>query len=760
MDRRKKTVFRNPSMVAARERNTMPKKVKADRLPDFSKEKITEMPVSEMLKSNFMPYAMSVIVSRAIPEIDGLKPSHRKILYTMYDMGLLTGGRTKSANIAARTMLLNPHGDASAYEAMVRLTQNNETLLTPLVDGKGNFGKHYSRDMAYAASRYTEAKLAPAAGEFFRDIKKDTVDFVDNYDSTRKEPVLLPVSFPNILANPTEGIAVGMASSIPSFNLRELCKAAAECIKNPDADLTEIMPGPDFTTGGYLVYDRDAMKKIYQTGRGSVRLRSKYTVDNASRVIEVTEIPYTTTAEAIIDSIIALVKNGKASEVSDVRNETDLGGLKIAIDYKRSTDPEKLMQKLMRLTKLEDTFSFNMTILIDGYPKVLGVNGILNEWLSWRRGCVNRRLSFDLVQTESELHRLEGFEKILLDIDKAIRIIRETDKDSMVIQNLMSGFSIDEEQASFIADIKLRNLNKEYLLEKTKKADDLRKARTLLTKEIGNTRAVNRIIVKELESVAKKYGKDRKTEILDATSVAATAEEETIDNYRVMMYRTRDGYIKKVPVSSLKSSPEIKVKGGDEIVQSFEAENTSELLFFTDRCNAYKLFAYELADSRPSELGGYLHSILGLEEDENAVYACVLDGSAFLLIGFRNGKAVKLPLSVYKTKTKRKKLKNAYFDGSTILNMFSISSDSKFGMLSSKGKLLIFDSKDVSEKTTKTSQGIQVLRLSSKVEAVQFEKADYFHVGNGKGFGYRHLPAAGGTFVSRADSGQMSMFDA
>ena len=717
-------------------------------------ETFEELPVSEALQKNFMPYAMSVIKSRALPEIDGLKPSHRKLLYTMYEMGLTSGAnRTKSANIAARTMLLNPHGDQGNYETMVRLTQNNETLLTPLVDGKGNFGKHYSRDMAYAASRYTEARLAPVASEFFRSIHKDTTEFVDNYDGTRKEPTLLPVTFPNILANPTEGIAVGMASSIPSFNLRELCEAAILRIREPEKDVIEVMPAPDFCTGAQILYDKDAMKKAYAEGRGSFKLRSVYHVDKKSRVIEITQIPFTTTAEAIIDGVISAIKSGKITEVSDIRNETDLHGLRIAIDYKRTADPEKLMQKLFKMTRMEDSYSFNMTVLLDGTPRVLGVDGILDAWLSWRRECVVRELRYDLGKKQKELHLLEGLAKVLLDIDKAIRIIRQTEEDAQVIPNLMAGFDIDEEQATFIAEIKLRNLNRRYILDKTAAIERLQKEIAKLERQIASAREINKIIEKTLQEISKKYGRDRNTKLIDIEKAPVFDENVEIEDYSVTIYRTREGYIKKVAATSMRANPEIKVKEDDEIVQSIPTSNTAELLFFTDKCNVYKTFAYNLQDAKPSELGDYMTNALGLEDDESVLYAAVLDPEAEVFIGFVNGKCARFPMNVYETKLNRKKLLKAFSDKSPVLAIYILKEPVRFGILSNRNKLLIFGSDAVPLKTTKTTQGIQVLRLSSRAQAVRLSPIEDYRLESEKGFGYRSgLPAAGGQY-----DGQMKM---
>ena len=691
-------------------------------------ENIQELTAPVVLESNFMPYAMSVIVSRALPEIDGLKPSHRKILYTMYDMGLLTGARTKSANVAARTMLLNPHGDAANYETSVRMTQNNESLLTPLIDGKGNFGKHYSRDTSFAASRYTEMKLMPVAGEFFRSIKKDTVDFADNYDSTRKEPVLLPVTFPNILANSTEGIAVGMASSIPSFNLNELCDATIARIQHPRKDLKEVMPAPDFPTGASILLNNGEIDEIYRTGKGSVILRSKYTVDKKHRIIEVTEIPYTTTAEAIIEGIVALIKQKKVTEINDVRNEIGLHGFRLAIDYKTGVDPDKLMLKLFRLTKLQDTYSCNMTVLVSGRPKTLGVYDILDEWVKWRRECKTRELRFDHQKKLRELHLLEGLAKVLLDIDKAIKIIRMTKLDADVIPNLMKGFDITEEQATYVAEIKLRNLNKEYLLNKTAAIEQLRAEVADIEKKLSSEKEIDKVIVSELREIQKKYGIPRKTEIVtDFVNLTAAAAEEKPD-YNVKVYVTREGYVKKVALTSLRADPEIKFKDGDEVVACFDSMNSKELLVFSDRQAVYKVNLSDLKDAKPSELPDYINNLCEFEEGERILHACTSDAGKYVLIGFANGKVAKFPLAAYETKQNRKKLLNAYGGVADPLKVFVIDEDEDFAMQGSNGKLLVFNSDKIPLKTTKSTQGVQVLRLAKGVSAVSFGRVKEYHI--------------------------------
>ena len=731
----------------------MPRKKKEEPKPIV--ENIQNVSAPEVLKNNFMPYAMSVIVSRAIPEIDGLKPSHRKILYTMYEMGLLNGARTKSANVAARTMLLNPHGDASAYEAAVRLTQHNDTLLTPLIDGKGNFGKHYSRDMAYAASRYTEMKLMPVAAEFFKSIKKNTVDFIDNYDSTRKEPVLLPVTFPNILANPTEGIAVGMASSIPSFNLIELCDATIMRIQHPKKDIAEVMPGPDFTTGGMLLLDTEAMAEIYRTGKGSVTLRAKYTVDTKARIIEVNEIPYSTTAEAIIDGIIALIKQGKVTEISDVRNEIGLHGFRLAIDYKRGVDPDALMKKLYRLSKLQDTYSCNMTVLIDGHPRLLGVNEILDQWIKWRRTCVVRELYYDYQRKAKELHLLEGLAKVLLDIDKAIRIIRRTEKDEDVVPNLMKGFAITQEQAEFVAEIKLRNLNKDYILNKTKNIEQLKEDLALIDKQLRSEKESDKLIIHTLKEIQKKYGIPRKTEVVtEYESVAVPAAEEKPD-YPVKVYVTRENYVKKVALTSIKNDPEIKFKEGDEVLAVYDSFNSKELLVFTDQQAVYKVQLSDLKDSKPSDIADYANNICDIEPNETIIKMCTSDAGENVLIGFENGKVAKFPLNVYETKQNRKKLVNAIGSAAKALRICIIKEDEDFAMQSSSGKLLVFESSKIPLKTTKSTQGVQVIKLKKGETAVSFGRVKEYRLKKKEDYRSANIPAAGKAHANV----QLSLFD-
>ena len=718
-------------------------------------ENIQEVPASDVLKNNFMPYAMSVIVSRALPEIDGLKPSHRKILYTMYEMGLLNGGRTKSANVAARTMLLNPHGDASNYEASVRMAQNNETLLTPLIDGKGNFGKHYSRDTAYAASRYTEMKLMPVASEFFKSIRKDTVDFADNYDSTRKEPVLLPVTFPNILANPTDGIAVGMTSNIPSFNLSELCEATITHIQHPKQDILDVMPGPDFTTGAELLYDRAAMTEIYKTGRGPVTLRAKYTVNTKDKIIEINEIPYSTTAEVIIEGIISRIKAGKITEISDIRNEIGLHGFRIAIDYKRGTDPEKLMMKLFRISALQDNFTCNMTVLIDGKPKTMGVVEIIDEWVRWRRTCVLRELRFDHARKTKDLHLLEGLAKVLLDIDKAIKIIRETENDEDVIPNLMKGFDISEEQAEFVAEIKLRNLNKDYILNKTKNIELLREELNDTEKKMGSEKEIDKLIVKTLKEVQKKYGIPRKTEIVTEFNSVIPAASEEVPDYPVRVFVTREGYVKKVARTSLRGEAKIKIKEGDEIISTFDSTNSSELLVFSDKQVVYKVPLAELKDAKPSDIPDYISNHCDFEKKEKIIHVCTSDAGKYVLIGFENGKVAKIPLDAYETKQNRKKLLNAYSGIAAPLRICTITEDEDFAMQGSNGKLLVFNSIKVPVKTTKSTQGVQTLRLTKDSKAILFAKASECRLKQKEDYRSNNIPASG----KKRKAVQLSLLD-
>ena len=675
----------------------------------------TEQAISETLELNYMPYAMSVIVSRAIPEIDGFKPSHRKLLYTMYKMGLLTGGRTKSANIVGQTMRLNPHGDAAIYETMVRLAKGNETLLHPFVDSKGNFGKVYSRDMAYAAARYTEAKLDSICAEVFKDIDSDTVDMVDNYDATMKEPALLPTTFPNVLVSANQGIAVGMASNICSFNLREVCDTAIALMKNPDHDILETLPGPDFSTGGELLFDEAATREIYATGRGSFRLRAKWRYVKDGNLIEITEIPYTTATEVIMDKVAELIKAGKIKEISDMRDETDLGGLKLTIDLKRGVDPEKLMQKLFRLTPLQDSFPCNFNILIAGMPRVMGVGEILDEWTAWRTDCVKRRIFFQVQKKEDRLHLLKGLERILLDIDKAISIIRETELESEVVPNLMIGFGIDEIQANYVAEIKLRNINKEYILKQTRAIDDLEGEIADLKDTLNSPRKLKNVIIKELQAVADKFGQPRRTEILYDAQETAPEEEDDVPDYGVTVFVSKEGYLKKMTAQSLRMSGEQKFKEGDSLSFSQETTNRAEFLVFTDRYQCYKSRLSDFDDGKASQLGDYLPQKLGFEAGENLV-ALVFCGDykGFILFFFENGKAAKVPLSAYETKTNRKKLTGAYSDRSPLIKVVALDTDEQMAVYSTDGRAAIFSTAQLLPKTTRNTQGVAVMTLKKK----------------------------------------------
>ena len=675
----------------------------------------TEQAISETLELNYMPYAMSVIVSRAIPEIDGFKPSHRKLLYTMYKMGLLTGGRTKSANIVGQTMRLNPHGDAAIYETMVRLAKGNETLLHPFVDSKGNFGKVYSRDMAYAAARYTEAKLDPICAEVFKDIDSDTVDMVDNYDATMKEPALLPTTFPNVLVSANQGIAVGMASNICSFNLREVCDTAIALMKNPDHDILETLPGPDFSTGGELLFDEAATREIYSTGRGSFRLRAKWRYVKDGNLIEITEIPYTTATEVIMDKVAELIKAGKIKEIADMRDETDLGGLKLTIDLKRGVDPEKLMQKLFRLTPLQDSFPCNFNILIAGMPRVMGVGEILDEWTAWRTDCVKRRIFFQIQKKEDRLHLLKGLKRILLDIDKAISIIRETELESEVVPNLMIGFGIDEIQANYVAEIKLRNINKEYILKQTRAIDDLEGEIADLRDTLNSPRKLKNVIIKELQAVADKFGQPRRTEILYDAQETAPEEEDDVPDYGVTAFVSKEGYLKKMTAQSLRMSGEQKFKEGDSLSFSQETTNRAEFLVFTDRYQCYKSRLSDFDDGKASQLGDYLPQKLGFEAGENLV-ALVFCGDykGFILFFFENGKAAKVPLSAYETKTNRKKLTGAYSDKSPLIKAVALDADEQMVVYSTDGRAAIFSTAQLLPKTTRNTQGVAVMTLKKK----------------------------------------------
>ena len=716
---------------------------------------VVEQHITDTLEVNYMPYAMSVIMSRAIPEIDGFKPSHRKLLYTMYKMGLLQGGTIKSANIVGRTMQLNPHGDAAIYETMIRLARGNESLLHPYVESKGNFGKSYSKNMQYAASRYTEAKLAPISAELFRDIDKDTVDFVPNYDNTMTEPTLLPVTFPSVLVNANMGIAVGMASNICSFNLNEICDTTMALITDPDADITETLKAPDFIGGGQILYDEDKMNEIFRTGRGSFKIRAKYSYDKKNNCIDIYEIPATTTTEAIIDKIVELAKGGKAKEISDIRDETDKKGLKITIDLKRGTDADKLMKKLYKMTPLEDSFGCNFNVLIAGTPRVLGVRELLLEWIAFRTECVNRRVFFDLSKAKDRLHLLEGLQKILLDIDKAIRIIRSTDEESEVVPNLMIGFGIDKIQADYVAEIKLRHLNREYILKKTEDIEKLRAEIEDMEDILASRSRVKKIIVNELSDVVKNYDKPRRSEIIYTSDIDDESEpDEEIPNYPVTLFFTKDGYFKKITPQSLRMSGEQKLKENDEIIETVEAANNTELLFFTDKCRVYKAKAADFDDSKASVLGDYVASKLEMEPDENAVYMAVTtDYKGFMLFFFENGKLAKIDLSAYETKTNRKKLIKAYCEKFPVVNMFCVTEDKEYVMKSTSGRILLLNTGAIAVKTTKDSMGVSVMTLKKghRVSSVK----EYTDGGFVKPARYRTrtLPAAGAT-LSADDVGE------
>ena len=720
----------------------------------------TEQAISETLELNYMPYAMSVIVSRAIPEIDGFKPSHRKLLYTMYKMGLLTGGRTKSANIVGQTMRLNPHGDAAIYETMVRLAKGNETLLHPFVDSKGNFGKVYSRDMAYAAARYTEAKLDPICAEVFKDIDSDTVDMVDNYDATMKEPALLPTTFPNVLVSANQGIAVGMASNICSFNLREVCDTAIALMKNPDHDILETLPGPDFSTGGELLFDEAATREIYSTGRGSFKLRAKWRYVKDGNLIEITEIPYTTATEVIMDKVAELIKAGKIKEIADMRDETDLGGLKLTIDLKRGVDPEKLMQKLFRLTPLQDSFPCNFNILIAGMPRVMGVGEILDEWTAWRTDCVKRRIFFQIQKKEDRLHLLKGLERILLDIDKAIAIIRETELENEVVPNLMIGFGIDEIQANYVAEIKLRNINKEYILKQTRAIDDLEGEIADLRDTLNSPRKLKNVIIKELQAVADKFGQPRRTEILYDAQETAPEVEDDVPDYGVTVFVSKEGYLKKMTAQSLRMSGEQKFKEGDSLSFSQETTNRAEFLVFTDRYQCYKSRLSDFDDGKASQLGDYLPQKLGFEVGENLV-ALVFCGDykGFILFFFENGKAAKVPLSAYETKTNRKKLTGAYSDKSPLIKAVALDADEQMVVYSTDGRAAIFSTAQLLPKTTRNTQGVAVMTLKKKATLRDAVLLTQSGIVNESRYRTKTIPSAGAVLKEEDSAEKQQTFE-
>ena len=704
---------------------------------------VMEQPICQTLEQNYMPYAMSVIVSRAIPEIDGFKPSHRKLLYTMYKMGLLTGARTKSANIVGQTMRLNPHGDQAIYETMVRLARGNETLLHPFVDSKGNFGKVYSRDMAYAASRYTEAKLDPICAELFRDIDADTVDFVDNYDGSMKEPTLLPTTFPNVLVSANMGIAVGMASNICSFNLQDVCRTAIALIKNPDADLLDTLPAPDFPTGGEILYDAAEMLQIYKTGRGTFRLRARWRYLKEGNMIEIYEIPYTTATEIIMDKVAELIKAGKIREIADMRDETDLNGLKLTIDLKRGAEPEKLMQKLFKTTTLQDSFGCNFNILVGGMPRVMSVREIFEEWTAWRCECVKRRVYHQLQKKKDKLHLLKGLGKILLDIDKAIRIIRETELDAEVIPNLMIGFGIDQVQAEYVAEIKLRNINKEFLLNRLQETDSLEKEIAELEDLLGSDKKIKAVICKELEAVSAKYGQPRKT-LLIFDHEQEEPDEPDVPDYPVTVFISREGYFKKITPQSLRMSGEQKFKEGDGFLLSRETTNSTELLVFTDRCQVYKTRLSDFDDGKASILGDYLPGKLGFDEGES-FFAAIFPGdyTGNLLFVFENGKCAKVELSGYATKTNRRKLTGAYSDKSPLVSVLELPQEQELALYASDGRTLIFSTALLAAKTTRATQGVAVMALKKNAKIVRVQALSDSAIGNQARYRAKSLPAAG-----------------
>ena len=722
---------------------------------------VLEQPITETLETNYMPYAMSVIVSRAIPEIDGFKPSHRKLLYTMFKMGLLSGARTKSANIVGQTMKLNPHGDAAIYETMVRLSTGYQALLTPFVDSKGNFGKVYSRDMSYAASRYTEAKLSAICSEIFRDIDKDTVDFADNYDGSMKEPGLLPTAFPNVLVSANMGIAVGMASQICGFNLGEVCQTTIEFLKDPEHDLLSTMPAPDFPTGGEIIYDRSAMENIYRTGRGSFKVRSRWRYLPKENIIEIYEIPYTATSEAIIDKVAELIKAGKVREINDMRDETDLSGLKLAIDLKRGADPEKLMQKLFKLTPLQEAFPCNFNILVAGNPRVMGVREILEEWTAWRMECIRRRVYFELSKKKDKLHLLKGLQRILLDIDKAIAIIRETELEDDVVPNLMMGFGIDQIQAEYVAEIKLRNINREYILKRTQETGDLEQEIEGLEYTLNNRRKIKNIIIDELKQIVKKFPSPRKTGIVYADEIEEFDEEQQVEDYGVTLFLSHEGYFKKITAQSLRMSSEQKYKEGDSLNVSFEASNRGELLFLTDKQQIYKAKVADFEDVKASVLGIYLPSKLQMDEGENIISMVDPgDYSKNLLLIFENGKAARIDMAAYETKTNRRKLVNAFSDKSLVKAVMVIREEMDVACYSSDDRVLVFNTSQLQVKTSRSTQGVAVMTLKAKRSIVRAIPVNDSSISNLSRYRVKNLPGAGAILKAedRAEQ-QLSLMD-
>ena len=718
---------------------------------------VVEQPITSTLDENYMPYAMSVIVSRAIPEIDGFKPSHRKLLYTMYKMGLLTGNRTKSANIVGQTMRLNPHGDQAIYETMVRLAKGNESLLHPFVDSKGNFGKVYSRDMAYAASRYTEAKLAPICAELFRDLDCDAVDFVDNYDNTTKEPALLPTTYPNVLVSANQGIAVGMASQICGFNLGEVCDTTIQLLKNPDHDIATTLLAPDFSTGGQILCDPEELGRIYETGRGGVKVRAKYRYIKSENIIEIYEIPYSTSLEAILDKVSELMKAGKIKEISDMRDETDLSGLKLAIDLKRGIDPDKLMQKLFRLTPLQDTVSCNFNILIAGMPRVLGVRALLEEWLAWRTECVRRRVYFVLHKKQEKLHLLQGLKRILLDIDKAIEIIRQTEEEAEVVPNLMIGFGIDQIQAEYVAEIKLRNINKEYILKRVQETAALAEEIEDLEDTLQKPARIRKIIVGELEEVRKKYAQPRKTEIIFSHEAEYEEEPEETPDYPVTLFLSREGYFKKITAQSLRMSGEQKFKEGDGLFRQIEATNNTELMFFTDRQQVYKVRAADFADGKASLLGDYLPTKLGMDEEEKVI-DLVLPGdySGHVLFFFENGKCARVSLSAYATTSNRRKLTGAYSDKSPLAALLKLTEDKELALISTEPRALLLHTALLAPKTTRSTQGVAVMNMKPRYHLDRVCTPEESGITNLARYRVRSIPAAG-ALLREEDQGREQM---
>ena len=718
---------------------------------------VVQQKIATTIEENYMPYAMSVILSRAIPEIDGFKPSHRKLLYTMYKMGLLTGGRTKSANIVGQTMRLNPHGDSAIYDTMVRLSRGYEALLHPYIDSKGNFGKFYSRDMAWAASRYTEAKLDSICSELFKDIDKDTVDFVDNYDNTMKEPALLPATYPSVLVNANTGIAVGMASNICSFNLKEICDTTVALMKNADHDISSTLPAPDFSGGGQIIYDKRVFDEIYKTGRGSFKMRSKYSYDKSANCLDITGIPQSTTSEAIIEKVIQLVKAGKLKEISDIRDETGLDGLKITIDLKRGTDPDKLMLKLYKMTPLEDSFSCNFNVLIGGVPRVLGIKELLDEWIAFRVECVRRRTYFDLNKKKDKLHLLKGLQAILLDIDKAIKIVRETPEESQVVPNLMAGFGIDELQAEYVAEIKLRHLNREYILKRTEEIENLEKEIAELEGVLASKAKIKKIMERELAEVGKRFGQPRKSILIYADEIQTAEEEEEAPDYSVNIFYTKEGYFKKILPQSLRMSSEQKLKEGDSVAYSNECSNNDELLFFTDKAQVYKTKVNEFKETKASTLGDYVPAKLNMDEGENSIYAVnTKDYKGYMIFAFENGKIAKVPLSAYETKTNRKKLTGAYSDKSPIADIIYVKEDCEIMLTSSQGRVLLFNTGAIAEKASRSTIGVNVLALKKGHRLISAKLYKEGDLAKPSRYRTKTLPAAGSVLSAEDKAEQLS----